>query len=636
MCGINGIIQLSDLIDLCDPINKMNDVIIHRGPDDDGIFYDNNVAIGMRRLSIIDLTGGKQPIFNEKKDLVIVFNGEIYNYKDIKKNLTNKGVIFKTNSDTETILKGFEYYGIDIVKKLNGMFSFIIYDIKNNKVFIARDRTGEKPLFYTKLNSKFLISSELKSIVAVLPDFGIKKPNISISALNLFFSLTYIPAPYCIYENIYKLLPGNWIELNVDNLDFSVNKYWEVDTTNDQDTIMDYKHAQKKLTNLLFDSVEKRMIADVPIGSFLSGGVDSSIITSIMAKINSGSKINTFSLISDNKNFDESDRSSSVAKHLKTIHHPLIIDIEYSKSIIGDIILNYDEPFADSSAIPTYFVSKLTSKFVKVALTGDGGDETFGGYNRYLMPAYSKKYKKIVPYKIHNKIVKPLSNLFRQKNDDRGLLFKIQKFSDSIGISENDDIINIMSLGFTNENKENLLTKSKFENTNSNVLLKILNDANAFSILDKSRYIDLKISLEGDMLTKVDRASMLASIECRAPLLDHRLIDFSYKLPSDYLIKNNETKFILKDTFKDLLPKGLFNKPKKGFGVPVGDWLRNDFKDELISLTNREYLIDQNIFNENYIKQLVDEHLKSYRDHTFKLWTIFCFQKWYKNIYENA
>jgi asparagine synthase (glutamine-hydrolysing) len=341
-------------------------------------------------------------------------------------------------------------------------------------------------------------------------------------------------------------------------------------------------------------------------------------------------------LISDNKNFDESDRSSSVAKHLKTIHHPLIIDIEYSKSIIGDIILNYDEPFADSSAIPTYFVSKLTSKFVKVALTGDGGDETFGGYNRYLMPAYSKKYKKIVPYKIHNKIVKPLSNLFRQKNDDRGLLFKIQKFSDSIGISENDDIINIMSLGFTNENKENLLTKSKFENTNSNVLLKILNDANAFSILDKSRYIDLKISLEGDMLTKVDRASMLASIECRAPLLDHRLIDFSYKLPSDYLIKNNETKFILKDTFKDLLPKGLFNKPKKGFGVPVGDWLRNDFKDELISLTNREYLIDQNIFNENYIKQLVDEHLKSYRDHTFKLWTIFCFQKWYKNIYENA
>jgi asparagine synthase (glutamine-hydrolysing) len=193
-----------------------------------------------------------------------------------------------------------------------------------------------------------------------------------------------------------------------------------------------------------------------------------------------------------------------------------------------------------------------------------------------------------------------------------------------------------MSLGFTNENKENLLTKSKFENTNSNVLLKILNDANAFSILDKSRYIDLKISLEGDMLTKVDRASMLASIECRAPLLDHRLIDFSYKLPSDYLIKNNETKFILKDTFKDLLPKGLFNKPKKGFGVPVGDWLRNDFKDELISLTNREYLIDQNIFNENYIKQLVDEHLKSYRDHTFKLWTIFCFQKWYKNIYENA
>jgi asparagine synthase (glutamine-hydrolysing) len=636
MCGINAIIQLGKSIDLSNAISKMNNVIIHRGPDDDGIFYDSNVAIGMRRLSIIDLISGKQPIFNEKNDLAIVFNGEIYNYKDIKKELINNGVTFKTNSDTETILKGFEYYGIDIVKKLNGMFSFVIYDIKNNKVFIARDRTGEKPLYYTKLNSKFLVSSELKSIVSIFPDLGIIKPKISTTALNLFFSLTYIPAPYCIYENIYKLLPGNWIELNVDNLNFSINKYWEVNTINNKEPINDYKYAQKKLTNLLFDSVEKRMIADVPIGSFLSGGVDSSIITSIMTKINSGSNINTFSLVSDNKNFDESDRSSSVAKYLQTNHHPLLIDIEHSKSLIGDIILNYDEPFADSSAIPTYFVSKMTSKYVKVALTGDGGDEIFGGYNRYLMPTYAKRYKRIVPFNIHKKIVKPFSNLFRQKNDDRGILFKIQKFSNSIGISDIDDIINIMSLGFTNDNKRNLLNKNNFEDTNTNVLLKTFNGTNFFTILDKSRFIDLKISLEGDMLTKVDRSSMLASIECRAPFLDHRLIDFSYNLSSEFLIKNNETKFILKDTFKDMLPKGLFNKPKSGFGVPVGDWLRNDLKDELINLTNREYLIHQNIFNENLIIQLVDEHLTSYRDHTFKLWTIFCFQKWYKNIYEHA
>ena len=378
------------------------------------------------------------------------------------------------------------------------------------------------------------------------------------------------------------------------------------------------------------------MISDVPIGSFLSGGVDSSIITSIMAKIRSGTNINTFSLVSDNKKFDESDRSLSVAKHLNTNHHPLKINIEDSKSIIGDIILNYDEPFADSSAIPTYFVSKLTSEFVKVTLTGDGGDETFGGYNRYLMPIFAKRYKKIIPSHIHKGIVKPFFNLLRQKNDDRGGLFKIQKFINGIGNSDYEDIVNIMSLGFTNEYKEILLNKNNFENINNTFLSKIYNFSDRLNTLDKSRYMDMKISLEGDMLTKVDRASMFASIECRAPLLDHRLIEFSYKLPSEYLIKNNETKFILKDTFKEMLPKGLFNKPKSGFGVPVGDWLRSDFKNELINLTNREYLIHQNIFNEKYIKQIVDEHLNSYRDHTFKLWTIYCFQKWYKNIYEQT
>ena len=256
MCGINAIIQQSNSINLFHSINKMNEAIIHRGPDDEGIFFDRHVAIGMRRLSIIDLMNGQQPIFNEKKDLVIVFNGEIYNYKEIKNELINKGINFNTNSDTETILKGFEYYGINILEKLNGMFSFIIYDLKNNKVFIARDRTGEKPLYYTNLNSTFFVSSELKSLISVLPDFGIKKPNICKTALNLYISLTYIPAPYCIYENIYKLLPGNWIELNVNDLNFSINKYWEIANNNNYEIINDYNLAKK--TYLIYYLIQLR------------------------------------------------------------------------------------------------------------------------------------------------------------------------------------------------------------------------------------------------------------------------------------------------------------------------------------------------------------------------------------------
>jgi asparagine synthase (glutamine-hydrolysing) len=631
MCGINILVTKENHSQLSKSISKMNDSIIHRGPDDDGIFIHDQVALGMRRLSIIDLVSGNQPILSENKNIIIVFNGEIYNYKEIQQNLIDNGFKFKTNSDTEVILKGYEFYGIDILKKLNGMFAFAIYDISKKKIYLSRDRLGEKPLFYYCDHKTMIFSSELKSLISILPDFKISKLKLSKPAINLYFSLSYIPSPHTIYSNVFKLEPGSYMTVDLSIFKIEHTKYWNIDNSDIIQPTLDYTSAKLKIHDLLFDSVEKRMISDVPIGSFLSGGVDSSIITAIMAKISSSKSINTFSLVSKNKNFDESVRSNSVSKYLKTIHNPIFIEDDELLCYYENILANFDEPFGDSSAIPTFFISKESKKFVKVVLTGDGGDEVFGGYNRYLMPTLSKNYKQFIPKLIHNKIIKPTINSIKQTSDKRGLLFKVKKLINGVGDSEFEDIINIMSLGYIDNERKLLLNKDYYSNTNDDLLKPLYDSADKMSLLNKSRYLDLLISLEGDMLTKVDRSSMLASLECRAPLLDHRIVEFSFQLPSDFLIKNHNTKYILKDTFKHLLPKGLFDLPKCGFGVPVGEWLRNEFKDDLINLTNSDFLNEQDIFNPYYLQNLVNQHLCRTNDHTFKLWTVFCFQKWYKN-----
>ena len=630
MCGIVGFIANSKINLSASDIIQMTDQIYHRGPDDFGSYiFENRIGLGMRRLSIIDLTNGGQPLYNTTKTIVIVFNGEIYNFLELRNDLLKKGLTFKTNSDTEVILLGYEFYGLDFLNKLNGMFSFAIHDINLRKIFLFRDRLGEKPLYYLSDPNFFIFSSELKSIKSVLNKFTNEKLEICKAAMNLYFTLTYIPAPYSIYKQVKKLKPGYYLSIDTESLVIQENKFWEIKEIGLDNNLQNFSYAKLELEKLLFDSVEKRMLADVPLGSFLSGGVDSSIITAVMADIKSNTSIDTFSLISDNKYFDESTRSNSVAKHLNTNHHSIKISINELKETYEKIIINFDEPFADSSAIPTYFISKKTKDFVKVALTGDGGDEVFGGYNRYFMPSISKKYKNIIHPLIHKKIIKPIVNSINQTKDDRGLLFKFHKLINGISNSELGDILNIMSLGFLNEDRIYLIKESYLENTDS-YFESIYEKTTGMPLLNKSRYMDMIISLEGDMLTKVDRASMLASLECRAPFLDHRLMEFSYQLPTNFLIRNNNTKFILKDTFKNLLPKGLFDLPKSGFGVPVGDWLRNDFIDELKLLTDVNFLNEQAIFKSDYVKSIVDEHLLNIRDHTFKIWTLFCFQKWYK------
>ncbi|WP_104733706.1 asparagine synthase (glutamine-hydrolyzing) [Hanstruepera ponticola] len=623
MCGINGIIaSLNNPKGNWSPkLQRMNALIEHRGPDDDGFYHDDEVYMAMRRLSIIDLKTGKQPISNASNNIVIVFNGEIYNYKKLKTSLENKGVMFKTNSDTEVILRLYETFGTSSFKMLDGMFAFSIYDKTKNKVFIARDFFGEKPLYFTKNSDFFSWSSELKSLVSLLH----KKPDISKEGLNLFFKLTYIPAPYTIYNDIYKLEANHFIEFDLKSQSYQINRINDIST----DKIdLSFTEAKLKLHDLLMQSIESRSVSDVPIGTFLSGGVDSSIVSLGLSKI-TDSKIDTFSIGFDKSSFDETDKSRLVAKLIGSIHHEFILKED---DIVGDIdkvLLNFDEPFADSSALPTYLVSKETSKYVKVALTGDGGDEVFGGYNKYYMGKLSRNYTRFVPELIHSKSKPILTKLLNTKHDSRGKRFKLKKLLHAIDYSGN-NYWNIISLGFSNPEK--LLTTSySHSNTFSHYSQFVTKPKN----LNDYREIDRLVSLEGDMLVKVDRTSMLNSLECRSPFLNKALWEFSNGLPENYLMKNWDKKHILKETFKSEFPDGFLDKSKKGFVVPVGDWLRNSLKTELVSYTDDAFLEAQQIFQKSYIQQIVNNHLSGKVDNSYKVWTFYTFQKWYSKIYLN-
>jgi asparagine synthase (glutamine-hydrolysing) len=603
----------------------MNDRIIHRGPDDDGRFCTDSIAMGMRRLSIIDLSTGNQPMYNNTRDIVIVFNGEIYNYKILKAELEADGIQFNTHSDTEVILKLYEKYGENLLNKLNGMFAFSIYDKNKNQVFIARDRFGEKPLYYFHDNEKFVWASELKSIISLFPE--LKKVNRD--ALALFFSLTYIPAPYSIYQNITKLLPGHYLKINTITLAIEDKQYWDINLQDKDEANVSYQDAQKNIQNLLNESIEQRMIADVPLGVFLSGGVDSTIIAAIMANI-SDKKVKTFSVGYENKRYDESARARQVAAHIGSEHHEYILDYKDIFDIADKIILNYDEPYADSSCLPTWFISSKTAQHVKVALTGDGGDEVFGGYNKYMLPHYRRKINRYVP-----EFIKPLltkksfADKFLSRGDSKSIFSKARKV---VGILNEDLIsghLNLLALGFRQDELNQLFTGNAADYKQ---LLKdhlgIINPK--VDELKQLRYIDKQISLEGDMLVKVDRASMLCSLECRSPFLDHRLMEYTYKLPDDYLIHKGNKKRILKDTFENLLPKGFFNSPKSGFEIPVGEWFRGPLKKDMLETLNDVSLQHSGFFNIDYVHKLIAEHISNKTDHARQLWALYCFQKWYK------
>ena len=613
MCGISGVHSINN-IDKLSIVEKMNRFMIHRGPDKDGFFSNSKISLGMQRLSIIDLTSGNQPIFSDDKSKAIIFNGEIYNYKNIRTNLQKLGIIFKTNSDTEVILKSYIQWGPKCLDYFRGMFAFAIYDMVSDELFIARDAFGEKPLYYSFLEGNFIFSSELRSILS--SDLIPRK--ISKEALDIYLQLSYIPAPNTIIENVKKLEQGH--HLYYKNGHLIIKKWFE------HYEIKRSSSKNKILKTLIEDSVKSCLVSDVPVGVFLSGGIDSSIIA-YHAASNIKGNLNSFTLGFSNKEFDESKRAQFMSKSLKINNHLEVLDEFNTINSLKDIISRMDEPISDSSFIATFKVSKLASQNVKVVLTGDGGDEIFGGYDKYLINKICDIYN-IIP-----KTFKVIIDYFVFKFIDNKSTFfrKYKKIKFNSYLTKKQRIIQTMIQAFSEKDLNQVL----LDNNNIEFSLDFLRKdiellTNKFDLLTSSLLLDQKYTLEGCMLQKVDRASMLNSLETRSPFLNIDLVRYVNGLNSKHKIRLFSKKHVLKNIYKNIIPRKILLGRKRGFSSPISYWIKKETFSYFSEYFDENFISKQNIFNFTSIIKIMNEHISKLDDHGNKLWNYIVFQNWYK------
>ena len=622
MCGINGIVQFRKKWDretLGSLVHRMNERIIYRGPDSEGLYSDDVCGVGMRRLSIIDVDGGSQPIWNEAKDICIVFNGEIYNFQTLRDDLIAKGHVFSTRTDTETILHGYEEYGCSVFDRLEGMYAIAIYDKPRRQWVLARDRFGEKPLYYYMTNETLIFGSELQSLLST----GEIPKEIDRAALSAYFQLTYIPAPLCIIHNVEKLPAAHYMVVTEDG-SVRTECYWELDI--EKRTDLSYETAKARLKELFTRSVASKMVSDVPLGAFLSGGLDSSTVVATMAGLSS-SPVNTFTVGMDDPRTDESPLAAQVAARYHTKHTRLRMNWDEAISDIDTIFDHMGEPFADSSLIATHAISKQAGQFVKVVLTGDAGDELFAGYDKYLIQYYSNKYNAL-PGFVRGAVAGPGLALLPK---DRGLYRKAKKVVSAAALLFPDQQKWLMSLGFKADEFKYLFSDNLPTGIQpvDELYAKNYNNIDMQKI---TQYVDLHVVLEGDMLAKVDRGSMLASVETRVPMLSRELVEFVFSLPSEWKISGKKKKIIFRDTFGDALPPDLLTAPKSGFGVPIGQWLRTELRTDLERYSSTSYLEAQGLFNAPYIQKIVSDHLSGRANYSSEIWAFYTFQRWLENL----
>ena len=625
MCGICGYVYLDNSKSVSEDVLKtMMKTIVHRGPDEDGSYIKGNVALGHRRLSIIDLSTGRQPIFNEDRTLAIVYNGEVYNFKELKDVLSKKGHLFKTHSDTEVVLHAYEEYGEDCLKLFNGMFAFAIWDVKREKLFLARDRFGKKPLYYALFDNQFIFGSELKSILA----HPAARREIDEEALAKYLAYEYVPSPFSIFKNIRKLEAGSKVSVDK-GVVREPEPYWDFPLN--QPKCSDIREAQFRLVELLKNSVSRRLISDVPLGVFLSGGIDSSIVVAVMAELMDPKEIKTFSIGFKEKSYDESSDARLVAEHFGTDHHEEILSPDTMLEVLPKVIDMLDEPFADSSIIPTYLVSRFTRKHVKVALGGDGGDELFLGYPSFLAHKLSAFFN-VLPDFAKRAPLKLLANAFPPSHDYMSMNFKARRFARGFDFPE--EVRHQVWIGsFTPKEQSSLLLLKGTGGLDPSKIYDITRGFYQRSIgaspLDRAMYIYIKTYMTDDILTKVDRASMANSLEVRAPFLDTEFAEFAATIPSSSKLNNFKTKWILKDAFKNRLPKDTLSKPKQGFAVPVVKWLKDDLRSLLLDTFSDSKIKREGIFDISYIKNLLRELDENKRDLRKEIWALFMFEMWY-------
>lgn len=620
MCGISGFYSINNKFNKQDLIN-MSDAIAHRGPDANGYFIDEYVGLGHRRLSIIDLSDtANQPMHSKDNRYVMVYNGEVYNYREIASELKHKfNSEFKTSSDSEVILETYAKYGPQFLEKLNGMFALAIYDKEKNELFICRDRIGIKPLYYFWDGKNFAFASELKALT-VCSSIPLK---INTNAIFQFLHLGFIPAPQSIYNSINKLESGTWLKVSKNAI--QTHKYWSINKSISKSIITDEKEAKIKLNNLMADSVQLQLKSDVPFGVFLSGGIDSSLITANAMNL-SKSKINTFSIGFEENKYNESVFAKAVAAHLGTNHHEFIVSYKDAINLIDTLDQVYSEPFADSSSIPTLLVSKLAKLHVTVALSGEGGDELFLGYGAYqwarrlnnpIIKTFQKPIAKV--FSISNSKFQRYANYLNNKN-------KNLQFSNIHSQEQNCFSLNEMNDLLSNE------FKNQSESMNTTLLnnfgIEIEHSSRNLKPAEKQAIFDLHFYLQDDLLAKVDRASMNYSLETRVPFLDHRIIEFALNLSPDLKYKNGTSKYLLKEILYQSIPKKIVDRPKQGFSIPLEKWLKNELKYLIDEYLSKEVIERYNYVNFKQVSQLVKEFLngKSYLYN--RIWILIVLHKW--------
>jgi asparagine synthase (glutamine-hydrolysing) len=632
MCGIVGMMDLKERrpIDR-ELLSRINESQFHRGPDDGGLFTDPGIGLGFRRLAIIDLSGGAQPLFNEDHSVVIVFNGEIYNYKKLVPVLEAKGHVFRTRSDTEVIVHAWEEWGPACVDRLRGMFGFAIWDKKQQTLFLARDRLGEKPIYYSELaDGTFIFGSELKSLLTHPGTQRALEPR----AVEDYFAYGYVPDPKTIYRGIFKLPPGHTLLLQRGKPVPAPRSYWDVAFHVQPGA--NERAAGEELIQRLRDCVDMRMVADVPIGAFLSGGVDSSAVVALMAGL-SPDPINTCSIAFGQKEYDESRFAGMIAERYHTRHHVRQVT-EDDFDLVDRLALFYDEPFADSSAMPTYRVCELARERVTVALSGDGGDEVFAGYRRYRWHHYEELVRRAIPAALRRPLFGFLGSVYPKADwAPRPLRAK----STLQGIARDTAEAYFRSVGLITDEMRAQLFSASFKNSLQGygareVLEGHMRDAPADDHLSQIQYADLKTYLAGDILVKVDRASMANSLEVRVPILDHELIEWAAGLPLALKLRGGEGKYVFKKALEPLVPNDLLYRPKMGFSVPLARWFRGPLRQRVRDALSSQVLADAGVFEMGYLQQLVNQHQSGARDHSAALWSLLMFESFLRQVHSGT
>lgn len=631
MCGIAGFTSFSSpTLNAETVIEQMCNAITHRGPDEWGYEVNSGVTFGNRRLSIVGLQDGKQPIRDTLHDCSIVFNGEIYNYKSLREQLREDGFRFKTSTDTEVVLNLYIKHGLNCFKYLNGMFAIAIWDGREKKLVLARDRMGEKPLFYFYKNNEVIFSSELKSLVKH-PHF---KKRLSTKGLNKFLTYEYIPSPFSIFEDTWKLEAGEFAVFTKN--DTHKEFYWQYPNFElSGENVGSETEAIQEIENILHSGIDMRLQADVPVGVLLSGGIDSSLVTAIASVRNKSSqRIKSFSIYFNEKSYDESKYAELMVKNYDLDHYSEVVSAKSMLNLFPKLGSIMDEPMADPSIVPTYFLSRLAAKEVKTVLGGDGADELFAGYPTYVANKLINIYN-IIPYEIRGFISKFIAenegSLIPISTKNISLDFKLKQFFRGAGVASEIRFFRWMG-GFLDKEKKEVLSQNvkdsllgefSYEDLN-----RYLSRVNMHSELDRLLYLSQKMYLTEDILVKVDRASMMSSLEVRAPYLDHRLVEYVTSLPERFKLKGFKTKHILKELAKKYLPEEIVNRPKKGFGIPITEWLCNDLKNPMLDLLSQDRLKRQGIFDYDGVKILIDDHLNRKTNNRKLLWILLSFQLW--------